>query len=102
VDEAPPPTGWRLCKACSKASNTKPACAVRLTRHPTMRRAYLTTTIVVTDADAKQANEKQLAIERIINGRGFVLSARRPLLSKCDMRTLDDLPCAPGRQRART
>jgi type IV secretion/conjugal transfer VirB4 family ATPase len=33
---------------------------------------YLTTAIVVTDADAKQANEKLLAIERIINGRGFV------------------------------
>jgi type IV secretion system protein VirB4 len=33
---------------------------------------YLTTTIVVTDADAKLANEKLLAIERIINGRGFV------------------------------
>ena len=33
---------------------------------------YLTTAIVVMDADAKQANEKLLAIERIINGRGFV------------------------------
>ena len=33
---------------------------------------YLTTTIVVADADAKQANEKLLAVERIINGRGFV------------------------------
>ena len=33
---------------------------------------YLTTAIVVTDADAKQANEKLLAVERIINGRGFV------------------------------
>ncbi len=33
---------------------------------------YLTTAIVVTDTDAKQANEKLLAIERIINGRGFV------------------------------
>ena len=33
---------------------------------------YLTTAIVVCDADAKQANEKQLAVERIINGRGFV------------------------------
>jgi type IV secretion/conjugal transfer VirB4 family ATPase len=33
---------------------------------------YLTTAIVVCDADAKQANEKLLAIERIINGRGFV------------------------------
>ena len=32
---------------------------------------YLTTAIVVTDTDAKQANEKLLAIERIINGRGF-------------------------------
>ena len=33
---------------------------------------YLTTSIVVADADAKQANEKLLAVERIINGRGFV------------------------------
>ena len=33
---------------------------------------YLTTAIVVMDADAKQANEKLLAVERIINGRGFV------------------------------
>jgi type IV secretion system protein VirB4 len=33
---------------------------------------YLTTAIVVTDADAKQANEKLLAIERIIIGRGFL------------------------------
>ena len=33
---------------------------------------YLTTAIVVADADAKQANEKLLAVERIINGRGFV------------------------------
>ena len=32
---------------------------------------YLTTSIVVCDADAKQANEKLLAVERIINGRGF-------------------------------
>ena len=33
---------------------------------------YLTTAIVVCDADAKQANDKLLAVERIINGRGFV------------------------------
>jgi type IV secretion system protein TrbE len=33
---------------------------------------YLTTTIVVADADAREANEKLLAVERIINGRGFV------------------------------
>lgn len=33
---------------------------------------YLTTTIVVSDADARQANEKLLAVERIINTRGFV------------------------------
>ena len=33
---------------------------------------YLTTTIVVADADVKSANEKLLALERIINGRGFV------------------------------
>ena len=33
---------------------------------------YLTTTVVVADADAKQASDKLLAIERIINGRGFV------------------------------
>jgi type IV secretion system protein VirB4 len=33
---------------------------------------YLTTVIVVADVDAKQANEKLLAVERIINGRGFV------------------------------
>jgi type IV secretion system protein TrbE len=33
---------------------------------------YLTTAIVVRDADAKQASEKLLAVERIINGRGFV------------------------------
>jgi type IV secretion system protein TrbE len=33
---------------------------------------YLTTTIVVADTDAKQANDKLLAIERIVNGRGFV------------------------------
>ena len=33
---------------------------------------YLTTAIVVRDADAKQANEKLLAVERIVNGRGFV------------------------------
>jgi type IV secretion system protein TrbE len=32
---------------------------------------YLTTAIVVTDADAKQANEKLMGLERIINGRGF-------------------------------
>jgi type IV secretion system protein VirB4 len=33
---------------------------------------YLTTAIVVADADPRQASEKQLAIERIVNGRGFV------------------------------
>jgi type IV secretion system protein VirB4 len=33
---------------------------------------YLTTTIVVCDADARQANQKLLAVERIINTRGFV------------------------------
>jgi type IV secretion system protein VirB4 len=33
---------------------------------------HLTTAIVVCDASAKQANEKLLAVERIINGRGFV------------------------------
>src|SRR5262249_25195827 len=33
---------------------------------------YLTTAIVVTDADARKAHEKLLAVERIINGRGFV------------------------------
>ncbi len=33
---------------------------------------YLTTTIVVADPDPKRANEKILAVERIVNGRGFV------------------------------
>jgi type IV secretion system protein TrbE len=33
---------------------------------------FLTTTLIVSDADAKLAGEKLLAIERIINGRGFV------------------------------
>jgi type IV secretion system protein VirB4 len=33
---------------------------------------YITTVIVVRDASPKQANEKLLAVERIINGRGFV------------------------------
>ena len=33
---------------------------------------YLTTVIVVSDADARRANDKLIAIERIINGRGFV------------------------------
>ncbi|HEU4378104.1 MAG TPA: conjugal transfer protein TrbE, partial [Hyphomicrobiaceae bacterium] len=33
---------------------------------------YLTTSIVVMDADVKQANEKLLAVERLVNGRGFV------------------------------
>jgi type IV secretion/conjugal transfer VirB4 family ATPase len=33
---------------------------------------YVTTAIVVWDASAAQANEKLLAVERIINGRGFV------------------------------
>jgi len=33
---------------------------------------YLTTAIVVADADARQANEKLLAVERIVNTRGFV------------------------------
>ena len=33
---------------------------------------YLTTTLVVADADPQRANEKLLALERIINGRGFV------------------------------
>jgi type IV secretion system protein TrbE len=33
---------------------------------------YITTVIVVADSAAKQANEKLLAIERIVNGRGFV------------------------------
>jgi type IV secretion system protein VirB4 len=32
---------------------------------------YLTTVIVVADADARQANEKLLAVERIVNARGF-------------------------------
>ena len=32
---------------------------------------FLTTTVIVGDADPKQAAEKLLAIERIINGRGF-------------------------------
>jgi len=34
-----PPTGRRSCSACSSASSTKPAWALRLTRQPTMRRA---------------------------------------------------------------
>jgi type IV secretion system protein TrbE len=33
---------------------------------------FLTTTVIVADGDAKLAGEKLLAIERIINGRGFV------------------------------
>ena len=33
---------------------------------------YLTTTLIVADPDPQQANEKLLALERIINGRGFV------------------------------
>ncbi|KAB2943504.1 MAG: conjugal transfer protein TrbE [Hyphomicrobium sp.] len=33
---------------------------------------YLTTAIVVADVDVRQANEKLLAVERIINTRGFV------------------------------
>jgi type IV secretion system protein TrbE len=33
---------------------------------------YLTTAIVVSDGDAREANDKLLAVERIINGRGFV------------------------------
>ncbi len=33
---------------------------------------YLTTAIVVADADVRRANEKLLAVERIINTRGFV------------------------------
>ena len=33
---------------------------------------YLTTTLVVADADPQRANQKLLALERIINGRGFV------------------------------
>jgi len=33
---------------------------------------YLTTTLVVADANPPRANEKLLALERIINGRGFV------------------------------
>jgi type IV secretion system protein VirB4 len=33
---------------------------------------YLTTTVVVSERDARQASEKLLAIERIVNGRGFV------------------------------
>jgi type IV secretion system protein VirB4 len=33
---------------------------------------HITTAIVVCDANAKQANEKLLAVERIVNGRGFV------------------------------
>jgi P-type conjugative transfer protein TrbJ len=32
---------------------------------------YLTTTLIVGDADPKRADEKLLALERIINGRGF-------------------------------
>ncbi|MBN9276750.1 MAG: conjugal transfer protein TrbE, partial [Hyphomicrobium sp.] len=32
---------------------------------------YLTTTLVVGDSDPKRADEKLLALERIINGRGF-------------------------------
>jgi type IV secretion/conjugal transfer VirB4 family ATPase len=33
---------------------------------------YLTTVIVVSDADPRRASDKLIAIERIINGRGFV------------------------------
>jgi P-type conjugative transfer protein TrbJ len=33
---------------------------------------YLTSTLVVADADPQRANEKLLALERIVNGRGFV------------------------------
>lgn len=33
---------------------------------------YLTTAVIVADADVRQANEKLLAVERIINTRGFV------------------------------
>jgi type IV secretion system protein VirB4 len=33
---------------------------------------FLTTTVIVADADARVAGDKQIAIERIINGRGFV------------------------------
>lgn len=32
---------------------------------------YMTTTIVVADPDPRRANEKLLAVERIVNGRGF-------------------------------
>jgi type IV secretion system protein VirB4 len=32
---------------------------------------FLTTAIVIADADAQRANDKLLAVERIINGRGF-------------------------------
>lgn len=32
---------------------------------------YMTTTIVVADPDPRHANEKLLAVERIVNGRGF-------------------------------
>jgi type IV secretion system protein TrbE len=32
---------------------------------------YMTTTIVVADSDSRRANEKLLAVERIVNGRGF-------------------------------
>ena len=33
---------------------------------------YLTTVVVVSDADTQRANDKLIAVERIINGRGFV------------------------------
>src|SRR4029077_9501049 len=33
---------------------------------------FLTTTVIVADADASLAGDKLLAIQRIINGRGFV------------------------------
>jgi len=32
---------------------------------------HITTTIVVSDSDTRRANEKLLAVERIVNGRGF-------------------------------
>src|SRR3954462_15616368 len=40
----PPRTGRRSCRACSSASSTKPACAVRETRQPTIRRAKVSIT----------------------------------------------------------
>ncbi|MCL4765423.1 MAG: P-type conjugative transfer protein TrbJ [Hyphomicrobiaceae bacterium] len=59
---------------------------------------YLTTTLVIGDADPKRADEKLLALERIINGRGFTTIRERLNAVEAWLGSLPGNPYANVRQ----